>query len=320
MEARLYKQDKTMTPKMHDIIAIDVSKARLDLRSESGSRSEPNSARGFAAVAKIARAYPNPLVLCEASGGYERPLIEAMARKSIPTSLVNPRRLRSYALSLGTMAKTDAIDAKMLWLYGRERGAKADPPVSSCCREIADLMDRRDQLSGSLSSEKARLDKAPALVADSIRKFVGLLEREIARIEAMIERRVSEDPSCRIRFEALLSVSGVGKVTAWSVIARVPEIAEISRARLSSLAGLAPFNRDSGQKSGRRSIHAGRAKLRKALYMAALSSITYNDHLKSFYRRLRERGKPAKVALVAVMRKLLIHLRTVVIKAENVLA
>lgn len=308
-------QYKTMNPQYRDIIAIDVSKRTLQLQSSSQSLSLSNDASGFARIARMA-ARSGALVALEATGGYERPLLEALDRAKVPAAAINPARVRAYATSKGVKAKTDAIDARVLLDFARER--RPDPrEVPEATRQLAaDLLDRRSQLVEHLSSEKARLDKCPKAIAASIRKIVRLLQSEIAAVEARIEKALAADAAAKADVEAMLRVQGVGKVTAWSAFAYLPDLPSISRNRLASLAGLAPFNRDSGTFTGKRSIAAGRRKVRRPLFMAATSARTHNAHIRAFYERLAGKGKPHKVAIVACMRKLLIHLQSVVRKAK----
>ena len=314
------KPDKTMNPKTHDIIAIDVSKTTLQVHSELERAAFPNDSAGFAGIAKLAGKLPEALVVCEPTGGYERPLISAMQARGVPSALANATQARAFALSQGVKAKSDPIDARMIHLFATQRNLQPRAAPDATRRLVAELLDRRAQLSGHMASEKNRLDKCPKSAAGSIGKIIRVLEREIALVEARISRAVAADPQASRQAKAMLEVTGVGKVTAWSLLAYLPELTSLSRGKLVALAGLAPYARDSGAYKGKRAISGGKAKIRCPLFMAASSARIHNEHIKAFYERLRENGKPYKVAIVAVMRKLIIHIQSIIKKLEIELA
>jgi len=309
-----------MNPKIHDIVAIDVSKRTLQLDCEKEQAALPNDRVGFDAIAKIAKKLPDPLVVCEPTGGYERPLMQAMQAKRIPFALANATQARAFALSQGVKAKSDPIDARMIRRFAKQRNLQPQGVPDATRRLVADLLDRRTQLCDHAASEKARLDKCSKVAAKSIAKIVRFLEKEIALIEAKIAKAIAADPRASRQAKAMREVVGVGKVTAWSVLAYLPDLGSLSRAKLVALVGLAPYVRDSGAYKGKRSISGGKAKVRCPLFMAATSGRTHNEHLKVFYDRLRAKGKPYKVCIVALMRKLIIHLQSIIKKLEIELA
>jgi len=303
-----------------DIVAIDVSKEKLQVHSSPELFETTNDKAGHKRIVKLASTLPKALVVCEPSGGYERPLLEALRQAAVPFALADAKQARYFALSQGQKAKSDPIDAKMLHAFAMQRDMQPDISPDRACAAVAELLDRRSQLSDDASSEKNRLDKCGKALLGSVRRHIAYLEKEIQRIETLVVEAVAEDRRHQAVFAALREVKGVGKVTAWAIIGYLPEIGRINRGRLSSLAGLAPFTRESGKWKGKRCIGGGRCKVRDPLYMAAVSGKQHNETLKSFYDRLKASGKPFKLCITAVMRKLLIHLQSVVKKVELELA
>lgn len=309
-----------MNPKTYDIIAIDVSKKTLQAQFPERQRRLSNDSRGFESIARCASRLADPLVVCEATGGYERALVEGMRRRGIPTATVNPALVHAFRASHGVKAKSDPIDAAMIARFARERRLQPGHQANATQRLVAELLDRRSQLSEHLASEKARLDKASELAVASIDRMTALIQEEIGSIERSIRQAIAGDSAARKLIAALQAIKGVGRLTAWSVFAYLPQIGSVSRAQIAAIAGLAPYDRDSGQFQGKRRIHGGRAKVRRPLYMAAVSAKTHNAHIKAFYDRLLDNGKPFKVAIVAAMRKLIIHIQAVVKKTQLELA
>lgn len=305
---------------LRDIVAVDVSKKSLQVHSALERFETANDRAGRRRVAKLAESLALPLVVCEPSGGYERPLLEDMAQAGVPCMLADASQARHFALSQGQKAKSDPIDSAMLYAFARQRGMQPRAARPATAVAVADLLDRRTQLSDQAAAEKSRLDKCPKAVRGSVRKHLAYLEREIDRVEKAIAAEIIKDSRAQAVFKALVEVKGVGKVTAWSVIGYMPEIGQINRRRLASLAGLAPFVRQSGDWKGQRHICGGRSKVRDPLYMAAASARVHNQLIREFFERLEAKGKPYKVCITAVMRKLLIHLQCVVKKVESELA
>jgi transposase len=245
------------------------------------------------------------LAVMEATGRYERLAATMLAASSISVAIVNPRQARDFAKAIGQLAKTDKIDAFVL-----ARFARAVEPRTSVIPEeeavaLQGILARRRQLIEMLVSENNRLKMASKPLAKRIRAHVQWLEKEIERIDGDLDRAIEENAAFKANEALLRSVPGVGRVLSRTLLAELPELGEITHRRLCALVGVAPFNRDSGQRSGKREAWGGRAPVRAVLYMSALVATRHNPHIKEFYERLLSAGKPKKVALVACMRKLL---------------
>ena len=300
----------------HYFIAVDIGKACLQMQSEEQSMSVSNDVAGWRKIAAHALKFPQPLIVCEASGGYERPLLAFLTSAGIAFRLVNPARVRAFAASEGIKAKTDPIDAKVILLFAREKKLQAMEAPSALQQKLGELLDRRAQLAELIAREKNHLEKALKETAASCKRVIRLAQAEIEKLEALIRRLIAFDPSLSHQVKVLVSVDGVGEVTAWSIVAYLCEITSLSRNKLVALAGVAPFNKDSGTISAKRRICGGRSKVRRCLYMAAHTAATHNPVIKAYVRGLRDRGKPYKCAIVAAMRKLLIHLQSLLRKSS----
>lgn len=306
-----------------DHIAVDVAKASLQIKSEHNVLTLKNNKRGFAHLAKLARKEQNPLIVFEATGGYERPLFDYLSERQIPAAILHPFRLRAFARSEGIKAKNDPIDADIILRFAQEKQPKATRVPDAKQRELADLMDRRNQISDSLTREKNRRQKAakmPRAVTASIKRSISSLEKEIAHIDRSIGNLVENNPTFRRAVKIMVQVAGVGEITAWSVLAYLGEISELNRNQLTALVGVAPFDDDSGKSRGVRFIQGGRKKVRSALYMAAHSAAQFNPVIAPYVAGLRARGKSYKCAIVAAMRKLIIHLQSLLKKHQISLA
>jgi len=290
---------------------VDISKDMLDVSviGRDPWRSA-NSAAGIAQLIKALASLPVPVqVICEPSGGYERALLEALWAAGIAVSLVNAARVRSFARAQGLLAKTDAIDAAVLRELGERLQPAAVAAPSAPRQQLADLVQRREQLVTILAMEEQRLTQArDARVRKMGVRLIKELKKQIEELEALIDAQIDDDDTLRGQSERLQQVKGVGKVTASTLLAELPELGQLSGNEIGALAGVAPYNRDSGLHRGRRTIRGGRVKVRRVLYMAALVAARFNPILKAFYQRLVAAGKPKKVALTAVMRKLVVLL------------
>lgn len=309
-----------MNPNLPDYIAVDIAKSSLRLQSQSSGLDIENNESGFRKLLAHLGTSPEPLIVMEATGGYEQPLMRFLIKKGVAMVLVNPARVRSFAASEGQKAKTDRIDAEVLLSYARSKKLRSMQTPAPHQIELTELMDRRDQLSGEIAREKNRLEKQPQHTQASIKKIMRLLERERRAIDKRIEAIIRTHTDMASASEAMRSVAGVGKITAWTLLTHLPEMTKINRNQLVALAGLAPYNRDSGKTNGKRKICAGRAKVRKCLYMATMTAAIHNEHIKTYVDRLRSRGKPYRCAIVAAMRKLLLHLQSILKKQEIMLA
>ena len=292
-------------------IAIDIAKDSLAVASDSFNESFTYNKKGLKALIGKITLVESPLVVCEATGGYERKLMSLLFELHIPVALLNPARVRAFARSEGTKAKTDPIDALMLLRFAKSKDLRPTPAPSQQQQTLQALMDRRSQLTESLAREKNRLQKSPECVRKSIEKMIRMLEKELQAIDDRIKELIDRDDQLSEQSARMQSVVGVGQATAWSILAYLAEITTLGRNEIVALAGVAPYNRDSGKFKGRRRIEGGRAKVRKCLYMAAQTAAIHNPHIKDYVDRLRARGKPYKCAMVAAMRKLLIHLQSI---------
>ena len=304
-----------MEPHLHkkatsQIVAIDIAKDSLQVLIENKNQNIPYNDSALKKLIEKISKLSDPLVVFEATGGYEKPLMRLLHKKKIALALLNPALVRAFALSEGIKAKTDPIDAQMLLRFAQEKKIRATPPPNPIEERIAALMDRRDQLTEQKAREKNRLQKSHPSIAKDIQRMLRFIEKELVKIEAQIEQLIDEDQGLKQQAQIMNSIKGVGKVTTWSVIAYLREINSLNRNQVVALVGIAPYNRDSGKRSAKRSIYAGRAKVRKALYMAAQTAAQHNPVIKDYVQGLIARGKPYKCAMVAAMRKLLIHIQS----------
>jgi transposase len=294
---------------------VDVASNKLDLAchgQDNVSRFD-NSEGGIAQLVAQVRQRPIALIVVEATGGYEIPLITALAEAGLPVVRINPRQLRSFAIAVGQLAKTDKIDARTIALFAHDVQPGVRPLPTKQQQLFADLAARRRQLVSMRTAELNRRGKtrAPQLV-ESIDAVLTVLDQQIALLERQLAELIASDPQWQQRDQLLRSVPGVANVTSHLLLADLPELGQLNHKQIAKLVGLAPLNRDSGKQRGRRFIVAGRRTVRTALYMAALSASRFNPPIRQFYQRLRQAGKPFKVAIAACMRKLLTILNAIV--------
>lgn len=313
------------SPQREIYVGIDVSKSSLEVcilreddRQEGGeSFVVSNDQEGVQEMLSRLEGASVELAVMEATGRYERLAATMLAASSISVAIVNPRQARDFAKAIGQLAKTDKIDAFVL-----ARFAKAVEPRTSVIPEeeavaLQGILARRRQLIEMLVSENNRLKLASKPLAKRIRAHVQWLEKEIERIDGDLDRAIEENAAFKANEALLRSVPGVGRVLSRTLLAELPELGEITHRRLCALVGVAPFNRDSGQRSGKREAWGGRAPVRALLYMSALVATRHNPAIKEFYERLFSTGKPKKVALVACMRKLLTILNALMRDGAN---
>ncbi len=291
---------------------LDIAKATLDLHLQGHAWSFPHDPPGCAAVLVRLRAAGAPVqVICEATGGWERPIVAALHAAGQALSVVNPRQVRDFARGRGRRAKTDRIDAQMLAEFGAANTPAATPAPSAAQAELAAWVTRRAQLQAMLCAERTRhIPGLPKPVAKDLAASVARLEKHLAKVTAHLAAMLAATPELAAKSTRLCTIQGVGPGTAATLLGHLPELGTLSGQTIAALAGLAPFNDDSGPRKGQRHIAGGRASVRSALYMAAFNAIRYNPILKPFYERLRAAGKPFKVALIATARKLLTTLNT----------
>lgn len=288
---------------------VDVSKDHLDLHARPSGVAErfANDPDGVAAlVARLSPLAP-ALVVFEATGGMEYPAAAALAAAGVPVAVVNPTQARRFAQATGKLAKTDALDAAALAHFAEAVRPDPRPLPDAAARALRELLDRRRQLIGMRTAETNRLGAvASDRVRRNIRAHLRWLDRELGGLDADLAAAVEASPAWRANDDLLRSIPGVGPAVSRTLLAELPELGTLSREEVAALAGVAPMNRDSGRWAGRRFTAGGRAGVRAALYMAALSARRFNPALKGFADRLAGKGKAAKVVLVAVARKLLV--------------
>jgi len=288
-------------------VGIDVCKLQLDVAWPGQRRRLTNNPQGHQAL--LAALPAGTHVYLEATGGYERALVDTLQRAGRAVSVLNPRQVRAFARAQGQLAKTDRLDASVLADFGRAMDTPATAPVDPSIRQLAELCAVRDQfvhLRAQLlqSAEHWSLPQTRRGLQAQLRS----LTTQIDKLEALLAATIAQDPALAARNDTLQSQYGIGPTTAAVLLALLPELGHASRRQIGALAGLAPYNDDSGPRSGHRHIRGGRSRVRRALYLAALSVVRSHTPLAAFYQRLRQTGKPAKVALLATARKLLCFL------------
>jgi transposase len=292
-------------------VGIDVSKALLDVSVRPGGEltRHANDEAGVAElVAKLVGLSPT-LVVLEATGGYEAPVVAALALAGLAVAVVNPRQVRDFAKATGTLAKTDAIDAAVLARFAEAVRPEPRPIDDEQTGELTALVTRRRQLIDMLTAETNRMRACRTdRLRKSIYEHVSWLRRQIRDVDSDLDAKLRSMPLWREKEDLLRSVPGVGPVLSRTLLAELPELGTIGRGKIAALVGVAPLNRDSGTMRGKRTIWGGRASVRAVLYMATLAATKHNPIIRAFYERLVASGKAKKVALVACMRKLLLAL------------
>jgi len=295
-------------------IGIDVSKHTLDVfvLSSKESIQFQNNLAGIRKLIKKITPLPALFVAMEATGGYEKLVAQTLANNNISLAVVNPRQVRDFAKALGKLAKTDRIDAQVIATFAEKMQPRDTIMTNENQQKLAELHSRRRQLIDMIGMEKNRLDKAGSTAKKSIKHIIGLLEKELKKIDVALTKNIQSDEHTAEKNALLTTIKGVGVVVAAGILADLPELGTLEGKKIAALAGLAPINRDSGQMRGKRTIGGGRACVRRTLYMAALVAVRHNDVLKAFYVRLCDAGKKKKVALVACMHKLLIIMNAMI--------
>jgi transposase len=287
-------------------VGLDIAKAHFDYTLD-GQRLVrlPNTLEGHEQLLRDLRPVPAARIVCEASGGYERALVARLLAAGVEVCVAPPGRVRAFARAEGLLAKTDAIDAQLLRRYGEKlqpRLAVPDDPAAATLRE---LLDHRRQLSAQLSATRNRLELAGSTLRGLLQTQERFLTGELKKVEALIAAHIDSDDDLKRKAARLRELEGVGPILAATLLAYVPELGQIGPAQLSALIGVAPFARDSGTTRRPRYIRGGRAPVRHVLYMAAVAASRCNPVFSALYQRLRQTGKPAKVCLVAIMRRML---------------
>ena len=295
-------------------VGIDVSKGSLEVavRPAKTSWTVSNDEQGVSALADRLRELKPTMVVLEATGGLQIPLVAALGQAKLPVVVVNPRQVRDFAKATGRLAKTDAIDADVIAHFGEAVRPEVRPLKDAEAQELTDLLARRRQLVDMLTAEKNRLGTARKRVRKDIQEHITWLEKRLKDVNADLSKSIKKTPAWKQKDEILQSTPGVGPVLSVTLLAGLPELGSLNRREVAHLVGVAPLNRDSGQYKGKRSVWGGRADVRSVLYMSTLAAVRCNPVIRAFYQRLTAAGKEHKVALTACMRKLLVILNTMV--------
>lgn len=299
----------------HIFVGIDISKKHLDVAVTPGDQSFtcPNTEAGIQNLVRRLKKLHPQIILLEASGGYEFLVVAALREAALPACFINPKLVRNFARSAGIAAKTDRLDAKVLALFACRMQPSPRPLPDDRQQELKHLMTRRRQLVDMIQMEHNRLEHAPfPRIRQSLKKNIDSLQEQLAALNREINDFLKQNPLWVEQNRLLTGVPGVGHGTALCLGAYLPELGRLDRQEISALAGVAPFNRDSGQWRGQRHIQGGRSRVRQALYMATLVATRHNPVIRAFYQRLLIKGKAKKVALIACMRKLLTILNAMV--------
>ncbi len=300
-------------------VGIDVAKDRVDVAVRPGGDMwcVDYDEGGISELVSCLQTAEPAAVLLEATGGLEMPLVSALAAAALPVVVVNPRQVRDFAKATGKLAKTDALDAQVLAHFAEAVRPPVRPLRDEDTQELSAFTTRRNQLMTMLVAEKNRLRRASHAVRPSIQSHISWLEQELNDLDDDLRRALRRSPIWRDKDDLLRSVPGVGEQLSLSLLAYLPELGTLNRKRIAALVGVAPFNRDSGPRRGKRSVWGGRSRLRAVLYMGALVASRCNPILRDFYQRMLKAGKPKKLALTACMRKLLTILNAMVKSGQH---
>ncbi len=299
-------------------LGLDISKNKLDLAGPGIKyQTFENTSNGIAKLIHLLQSSaPSAYIVLEPTGGYERSVILALEKAKITVCRINPFQARAFATSMGKLAKTDKIDALMLAQFGEDRQPRIMSSYDEKQEELRVIYSRRQQLIRSQTCDSNRLETAIPSMRKHLETSLRFIAKQITEVELMISEHIANSPEMQKKVDRLTSVQGVGIQTATVALAYMPELGKLSDKQAAALVGVAPYNRDSGKLSGHRSIRGGRRQVRSILYMAALSAVRFNPILKTFYERLIAEGKPAKIALIAVARKLIVLLN-IMLKNPN---
>ena len=296
-------------------VGIDVAKDRLDvhLRPSGEAFAVARDGKGLEELTDRLGGLDIALAVLEATGGFEVTAAAALCAAGLPLAVVNPRQIRDFARATGRLAKTDALDAEAIARFAEAVRPEPRPVPDDQARALAELVARRRQIVAMMTAERSRRERlASRRTINSVDRVLATLRRELSDLEGELGNAIRKTPAWRQTEDLLKTVPGVGDATARTLIADLPELGTLGRRQIAALVGVAPFNRDSGKMRGRRTVWGGRANVRATLYMAALVASRHNPILKAFYQRLIADGKLKKVALTAVMRKLLTILNAMI--------
>lgn len=296
------------------VVGVDVAKERLDVmvRPSGEQWSEANTEAGITALVRRLQPLGPGLIVCEATGGFERAAIAALAAAGLPVVVANPRQVREFARAMGQLAKTDQLDAGILALFA-ERVRPTPRPLPDAAAQLLDaVLTRRRQLLEMLTAEQNRLGFAPKPLHRGIQAHIKWLQHQLDDVTKELAGLIEASPVWRAKDDLLQSVPGIGPIVSATLLGELPELGTLTHKQIAALVGVAPMARDSGTLRGKRMIAGGRASVRTALYLAAWCGRRWNPQLQAFYDRLKATGKPTKVALIACARKLLTILNAMV--------
>ena len=307
-----------MTKEAKVFVGIDISKETLDLAivGQEDAWQLDHDETGISQLIDLITPMNPQLIAMEATGGLEIDIVTRLSAAGLPISVVNPVRVREFAKAIGQYAKTDRIDAQLIAHFADKIRPAAISQKSEQELMLSALVRRRKQVIGVITAEKNRLHKTWEPLRERVAAHIAWLEEELEALGKEIYDLIQANPVWREKAEILQSVPGIGPVTAATLLAELPELGTVSRQKVASLAGVAPFNRDTGRRRGKRRTFGGRGQVRRALYMAALTASRRNPVIKRFYQRLLDKGKLKKVALTACMRKLLSIVNTMLMRME----
>jgi transposase len=294
-------------------VGIDVSKDRLDVHVQPSGEAFAVARDGEGLAVLVARLKPlaPQLVAVEATGGFEMTVAAAIAGAALPLAVVNPAQVRHYAQALGRHAKTDRIDAEVIARFAAATRPEPRPLPDEATQLLADLVMRRRQIITMMVAERQRAARLPTRLKRSCERVVRLLEKELAALDQEIDTAVRGSPAWRAKEDLLASCTGIGDITARTLIAELPELGTLDRRKIAALVGVAPFTRQSGQWQGKSFIAGGRPAVRAALFVATMAAVRHNPTIRAFRQRLLAKGKPKMVAMIACMRKLLTILNAI---------
>ena len=297
-----------------EYIGIDVSKGSLEVATYTGNKTwqVSNSKEGISQLVNSLSQSPPALIVMESTGGYEISLALALSKAGIPYAVVNPREVRNFARATKKLAKTDAIDSRILAHFAAVITPEPRNISVEDVLEMEDILARRSQLVDMITAEKNRLHTARNPVKSDIIDHIEYLEKKLTEVNSNLNAKIKLSPVLKMKEKLLRSVPGIGQASSFSLLISLPELGELNRKQIAALVGVAPLNRDSGTFRGKRRIWGGRKNVRRTLYMATLVATRYNTVIRRFYTHLCELGKPKKVALVACMRKLLTILNAMI--------
>lgn len=299
-------------------VGIDISKTWLDIAVHEAEATwrVGNDDKGIASLIKRLKPMKPSLIVVEATGGFEMQLVAELAGAKLPVVITNPRKVRAFARSTGKLAKTDKLDAKLLAHFAAAIRPAVRPIPSEEEEQLTGLLVRRRQLVDMLTVEKNRLHTVRPALREDIKEHIAWLQAKLTKMDEEIDQFVRKTALWKEKDAILRSTPGVGRVTSCTLLAMLPELGLLNRQEIAALVGVAPVNKDSGRKQGKRRVYGGRATVRSVLYMATLSAKKYNPRIKKFYDELLRRGKEKKVALTACMRKLLVILNAMMKKNQ----